>query len=99
ELCELVLGDGAVLERGQRARDRQVVLRRGFEVRRALGELRPAGLRARAQVLAYPRPTERHPVVGVVDALDAVTLQLVDLLRRDRPAAAPEHADVLGATV
>jgi hypothetical protein len=30
----------------------------------------------------------------VVDALDAVGLQLVDLLRRDRAAAAAEHADV-----
>ena len=43
-----------------------------------------------------PARPQRHAVVRVVDPLDAVGLELGDLLRRDRPAAAAEDADVCG---
>ena len=49
------------------------------------------------QVVDHPGQAERHPVVGVVDALDAELLQLGDLLQGDRAAAAAEDADVAGA--
>ena len=57
-----------------------------------------AGLGARATTssIISTRPM-LHAVVGVVDALDAVGLQLGDFLGRDRAAAAAEHADVRGA--
>ena len=55
--------------------------------------------RALDEVVDHPGQPERHAVVGVVDPLDAVRLQLLDLLRRDRAAAAAEHADVPGAAL
>jgi hypothetical protein len=48
---------------------------------------RPASVRA-DQVLDHAGEAELHAVARVVDALDAVGLQLGDLLRRDRAAAA-----------
>src|SRR5690606_3659383 len=68
-----------------------------------------AGGRRRGLLLRLPRPanqvldhrhqTHLHAVVGVVDALHAVVLQLADLLRRDGAAAAAEHADVARAAL
>ena len=51
------------------------------------------------EVVDHPGQAERHPVVGVVDPLDAVLLKFGDLLRGDRPATAAEDADVLGAAL
>src|SRR5690606_13417190 len=50
-------------------------------------------------VLDHLHQAQLHAVVGVVDALDAVGLELADLLRRDGAAAAAHHADVAGAAL
>jgi hypothetical protein len=59
----------------------------------------PAARRARHDVLDHRDEAHVHAVVRMVDALDAVGLQLADLFRRDRAAAAAEHADVARPTL
>ncbi len=66
--------------------------------RPSLGALGAPCARAH-DVVDHPDEAQVHAVVRVVDALDAVGLQLGDLLRRDRAAAAAEHADVAGAAL
>jgi hypothetical protein len=53
----------------------------------------------RDHVLDHRDQAHVHAVIRVVDALDAVGLQLADFLRRDRAAAAAEHADMAGAAL
>ncbi len=68
--------------------------------RRSRGRRRAAASSARRDdVLDHRHQAHVHAVVGVVDALDAVGLQLADFLGRDRAAAAAEHADVAGAAL
>ena len=57
----------------------------------------PLGVRALHDVVDHRRQAHLQAVVGVVDPLDAVGLELRDLLRRDRAAAAAEHENVLPA--
>ena len=57
------------------------------------------GFGAAHHVLDHRHQPHVHAVVGVVDALDAVGLQLADFLRRDGAAAAGEHADVRGVAL
>ena len=64
-----------------------------------VGALRGGAAGAFHHVLDHLDQAELHAVVRVVDALDAVGLQLADLLRRDRAAAAAEHAHVAGAAL
>src|SRR5690606_21088751 len=50
-------------------------------------------------VLDHFHQAQLHAVVGVVDAFDAVGLELPDLLGGDGAAAAADHADVGGAAL
>jgi hypothetical protein len=63
-----------------------------FTVVRLLDRQAARRTRARHHVLDHLHQAHLHAVVGVVDALDAVGLQLADLLRGDGAAAAAEHA-------
>ena len=88
----------AFLDRGEHAADRDLVV----EVDAGAGSVDRhvrADFGAAHDVLDHRHQAHVHAVVGVVDALDAVGLQLADLLGRDRAAAAAEHADVAGAAL
>ena len=98
-------GARARLRRAARSSIDRQASRRSRSRRRATtfaGPLRSrAGARcARAHdVFDHRDETQVHAVVRVVDALDAVGLQLGDFFRRDRAAAAAEHADVRRAAL
>jgi hypothetical protein len=55
------------------------------------------GAYALDHVADHPVEPELAPVLGRVDALDAVGVQFLDLVRRDRAATADDDADVLCA--
>src|SRR5690606_9513502 len=59
----------------------------------------PGLLGAPDHVLDHRHQPHVHAVIGVVDALDAVGLELPDLLRGDGAAATGEHLDVPGAAL
>ena len=81
-------------ERGDAARDLRLVagIERPERVRRAL-----RGTHAREHVLDHALEAEAPAILGGVDLLDAVALQLGDLGRGDGAAATDDHADVAGA--
>ena len=81
------------LERGDRAGDLLVVARTDRPELGMRGS-RPV-LHAADDVLDHAVEAELAAVLGRVDALDAVGLELLDLVRRDRAAAADHDADVL----
>ncbi len=86
----------AALERRDRAGDLLVVPRaHGPEAERR-ARPRPD---AREHVLDHAVEAELAAVLRGVDALHAVGLQFLDLVRRDRAAAAYDHPDVAGAEV
>ena len=91
---ELGFIDQAVLDGREHPADLDLVVELHL-VRHVHGQA--AGLGALDHVLDHLHQAHLHAVVGVVDALDAVVLQLADFLRRDRAAAAAEHADMAGA--
>ena len=94
-LLERLAGKGTVLDRRQHPGDREIVV--GARLGHGGGHAGPGG--ARDEIVDHALEPEREPVVRVVDALDAVRLELLDLGRRDRAAAAAEHADVTGAAL
>ena len=59
--------------------------------------LRRIEIAARQHVVDHALQAHALPVLGRVDARDAVVLQLLDLGRHDNAAAAAEHLDVLAA--
>ena len=89
---EVALGEDAVLERREHPGDVEV----GVAAARGRGRLHLLGAGALDQVVDHPDEAEVHAVVGVVDALDPGALEVGDLVRRDRAAAAAEDADVGG---
>ncbi len=94
ELLELRLRDHAVFQRGEHVRDGQRV--RGVERRRegtAFAVFHGAG----DEVVDHPLQAHLHAVVGVVDPLDAISLQFGNFFRRDGAAAAAEDAHVARA--
>src|SRR5690606_7443560 len=99
---QLGLGVHAVFQRAEHAANGDLVVdggpgaggRAGF-----IGAL-VAGLgNALHHILDHLHQAQLHAVVGVVDALDAVVLELADLLRGDGAAAATDHSDVAGAAL
>ena len=81
----------AALEGGDGARDLLVVARTD----RPELERRPRRLaHAREDVLDHAVEAQLAPVLGRVDPLDAVGLEFLDFVRRDRAAAADDDADV-----
>ena len=79
--------------------DRDLVVDADDSSRRCRSAACARSVRAAHDVLDHRHQAHLHAVVGVVDALDAVVLQLADLLGRDRAAAAAEHPDVAGAAL
>jgi hypothetical protein len=67
--------------------------------RGSLAACASADARAAHDVLDHLDEAHLHAVVGMVDALDAVAFEFADFLRRDRAAAAAEHANVAGAAL
>src|SRR5437879_6223469 len=61
--------------------------------------LRRIKIAARQHVVDHALQPQTLPVLGRVDARDAVVLQLLDLGRHDDAAAAAEHLDVLAAAL
>jgi hypothetical protein len=82
------------LERGDRTRDLQVIARPHRSER-----VRCAGHAANAlqHVVHHPVEAERPSVLGRIDALHAVGVQLFDLVRRDGAAATDDDADMTRA--
>jgi hypothetical protein len=93
---EFGLAEHLVLQRGDHVGDgfvvREVDLARKFRGHTVPGS--PFD-----HVVDHLHEAHAHTVVGVVDALDAVILQFPDLVQRDRPAAAAEHADMARAAL
>src|SRR5690606_2438760 len=96
------LGKGSVLDCAQHLTDRSLILDRRLSAlhRVPSPESRvPAFGCSPHHVLDHRHQPHVHAVIGVVDALDAVGLELPDLLRGDGAAATGEHLDVPGAAL
>jgi len=90
---EVVLAEDALLDRRDHLRYGDLVVdAHRHRVGRGLACLRGAF----DQILDHPDQTHLHAVARMVDPLDAVGLQVVDLIGRDGAAAAAEDADVFG---
>ena len=90
------LGVICALEHRDRATDVPVVARFERLVFVARATARPDPLH---HIADHADETERAAILRGVDLLDAVALERLDLVRRDRPAPADHHADVLAAAL
>ena len=88
--------DRTALERGDRARDLLLVARSDRPELEARTRCLP---HAREHVVDHAVEAEPAAVLGCVDTLDAVGLEFLDLVRRDRAAAAHDDADMRRAEV
>src|SRR5690606_29968278 len=100
QLLEPGLIELAVLQRAEHAADADLVLDRWALHRDGTGLALVTGAAgADDHILNHLHQPHLHPVLRVIDPLDAVLLQLGDLLPRDGPAAAGEDADVAGVVL
>jgi len=88
--------DGAALDRREHRGDGDMVVAidAGGHAERAA-----VFLRAADEVLDHCDQAHLHAVVRVIDALDAVVVQILDLFRRDGATTAAEHTDMAGAAL
>ncbi|MNU92940.1 hypothetical protein D3C71_828690 [compost metagenome] len=97
QLLKLGIGVAAVFERTQHAANADFVI----DIRRIVLQLPrallPRAIGTRHHILDHLHQPHLHAVVGVIDALHAIGLQLADFLRSDGATTAAEHLDVAGA--
>lgn len=70
------------------------MLRTGGSVRSVLVVLRNDALAPLQEIVDHSLQSHRATIIGGVDAIDAVRMQLLDLRREDRAAASSEDADL-----
>src|SRR5690606_27575691 len=102
QLDQLGFGEGAIFDRAEHLADGNLVLDRRdpclFRLP-ATGYRFPRVRSTPHHILDHRHQPHVHAVVGVVDALDAVGLELADLLGGDGAAAAGEDLDVAGVAL
>jgi hypothetical protein len=98
---EVGVGQLALLDGGEHVADGNFVvdIDLGYGSHFTLRALGGTGAGARHDVFDHLGEAELHAVIRVIDALDAVGLQLLDFFRRDGAAATAEHAHMAGAAL